>query len=51
MEIPTVILIGATAIIFFAAATYLHMLRKKSEKTVPLPFLNPAGKRRPKPKK
>jgi hypothetical protein len=47
METLTVYLMGLTAAAFIAAGAYLHYVRKRSEKSVPAPFLNPSTKRKP----
>jgi hypothetical protein len=45
METTTLFMIGLTALAFFAAGIYLHLLRHRSEEASPLPFVNPHGKR------
>jgi hypothetical protein len=47
METYTLILMALCATAFAAAGLYLHMLRKRSEKVYPAPFVTPAGKRGP----
>jgi hypothetical protein len=51
MEVWTLYLIGISILIFIGVGAYLHLLRKRAEKTVPAPFLNPHGKRKPKKKR
>jgi len=50
MEAVTMYMIGISALVFLGVGTYMHLLRKSAEKTLPAPFLNPHGKRKPKKK-
>jgi len=47
METATLWIVGASALIFFAAALYLRHVRRRSEAVTPPPLLNPRNKRRP----
>jgi uncharacterized iron-regulated membrane protein len=47
METLTVFVAGISALVFIFAGVYLHILRKRAERIVPAPFLNPSGKRKP----
>jgi uncharacterized iron-regulated membrane protein len=50
METYTILVVAATSLVFIATGVYLHMLRNRSEKVFPAPFLNPSGKRKPRKK-
>ena len=51
MELFAMFIIAGSALFFIIVGAYLHILRKRAEKIVPAPFLNPAGKRKPKKKR
>jgi hypothetical protein len=51
MELLTMCVVAISALLFIGVGAYLHMLRKRAERIIPAPFLNPAGKRKPKKKK
>lgn len=50
METYYLYVMGISAVIFIGVGIYLHMLRGKAEQSVPAPFTNPHGKRKPKKK-
>lgn len=41
---------GISAVTFIGVGIYMHILRKRAEQSVPAPFTNPHGKRKPKKK-
>jgi uncharacterized iron-regulated membrane protein len=47
LETYTMLAMAASSIAFIAAGIYLHLLRKRSERVFPAPFLNPHGRRKP----
>ncbi|MCD6496508.1 MAG: hypothetical protein J7K54_04525 [Candidatus Aenigmarchaeota archaeon] len=46
MELIETVAVVAASAIFIAAGIYLHILRQRSERVLPSPFVNPPHKRK-----
>ncbi len=51
METYALYVMGISAIVFIGVGIYLHLLRRKAQESMPAPFTNPHGKRKPKKKR
>lgn len=51
MDTYSFYVMGISAVAFIGVGIYMHLLRKRAEQSVPAPFTNPHGKRKPKKKR